>query len=406
MKKRFLLTIAILVFALGVSIFSSGRTEASGDVSFEMFDSCRNVTFKMTNNRNVAVEVKQIKYYNASKGKWKTENVANGNQRCEKGATCEIGGGYSGLNYQQGEDLADAEGDRLTKIVFVYEDVNSNTRRESQQFSPSDPVCRAEKVYGHGQGWTISGQSSSSQSPEGADGACKNVSFILRNNVANAIKVTEVKYFNKMSGKWKTEEVGGPNCSIMDTTCTIGGSDDLADANNDDITKIIFVYKKSHDSGWTWGNKVESKTFVPESPKCHEGKVYGHGQGWTIGNLYGPASSASSGTTNSTSTSGSTTSDTGSTGGSAPTGGRRKRKPNSTMSNTSGTVSQTGTLNPAARAEATPSATIVNPNARRRKTAPAATVQKTANTTVNNTSGSTSSDDSGSRKRKRKKPNQ
>lgn len=308
--KRTILTIAVVIITFGFGIFFiSNQAEANNEPIFEIgFDSCRNVTFKVTNNRNVAIEVKQIKYFNASKNKWKTENIANGNQRCERGSTCEIGGGSSGLNYQRGEDLADAEGDRLTKIVFVFEDVNSNTRHESQQFSPSDPICRVEKVYGHGQGWTISGTSdaNSQNSSNGLGDECKNVSFLVKNNTANyAIYITKVKYFNRNSGKWKTENVSQVRCD-WGMTCTIGGQDDLADAKDDDITKISFIYdyylnghiaKKSENK--------ESKIFNPSSPKCTEGKIYGTGQGWTIGNYSSspspnPATNSTSGGSTST----------------------------------------------------------------------------------------------------------
>lgn len=300
--KKLLLVVIVFITAL---ICQNNLVEANGNVDFKMFDSCRNVTFRVTNNRNVAIEVKQIKYYNASKGKWKTEDIGGDNARCERGASCTVGG--SMMNYN-GEDLADAEGDRLTKIVFVFEDVNSNTRYQSQEFSPSDPVCRVEKVYGHGQGWTLNGTSDagSQNSSNGLGDECKNVSFLVKNNTSEfAIYITKVKYFNRNSGKWKTENVSEVRCD-QGVTCTVGGQDDLADAKDDDITKISFIYnyylngyaaKKSQNK--------ESKVFNPSSPKCNEGKVFGTGQNWQIGNYNSvtptnPATTSTSGGSTST----------------------------------------------------------------------------------------------------------
>lgn len=282
MRKINLIFIAAILVLVGYNQL----IEAEGTVSFEMFDKCKNVTFRVTNNRNVAIEVKEIKYYNASKGKWKTEDITDASERCERGASCTIGG--NGLINWNGEDLADAEGDRLTKIVFVFKDVNSSTTHESQQFLPTDPVCRAEKVYGHGQGWTISGTSdaNSQNSSGGLGDECKNVSFLVKNNTNEyAIYITKVKYFNRNSGSWKTENVSEVRCD-KGVTCTVGGQDDLADAKDDDITKISFIYNYYLDNYKKSANK-ESQIFNPPSPKCTEGKIYGTGQGWTIGNFGG-----------------------------------------------------------------------------------------------------------------------
>lgn len=284
--KRVVLIFAFVVSGIGLYLHSY-QTVGATDVApiFEVvIDSCRNVTFKVTNDRNVAIEVKKIKYYNANKGKWKTEDVANQNARCERGAACTVGGSF--MNYQ-GEDLADSEGDRLTKIVFVYKDVNSNTMHESRQFEPTDPVCRVEKVYGHGQGWTISGTSDANDqnSSGGLGDACKNISFQVKNDHSGTIYLNKVKYFNRNSGKWKTEDVKEVTC-LFGTTCTVGGLDDLADAKDDDITKVTFFYStyelKKNPYARQRSESKESKVFTPASPKCTEGKIYGAGQGWTI----------------------------------------------------------------------------------------------------------------------------
>lgn len=108
-------------------------------------NTCRNVNFRVKNGKNVAIEIKKVKYYNASEARWETENVKNKSEYCGAGKTCEL----------ENEDLAGDENDRITKIIFIYEDVNSKVERESKLFEPKDPVCRADKIYGFGQGWTI-----------------------------------------------------------------------------------------------------------------------------------------------------------------------------------------------------------------------------------------------------------
>lgn len=284
--KRTGLIVVTMAIGIGVYLLTQNFTAASGmGVTFSQeFDSCRNVKFKVTNERNVAIEVKKIEYYNANKGKWKTEDVSGDDTRCERGASCTIGG--NAFSYM-GEDLADAEGDRLTKVVFYFKDINSNTTYKSQAFVPSDPVCRVEKVYGHGQGWTISGTSNANDqnSSGGLGDACKNISFQVKNDHSGTIYLNKVKYFNRNSGKWKTEDVKEVACDFG-TTCTVGGLDDLADAKDDDITKVTFFYStfetKSNPYARQRSESKESKVFTPASPKCTEGKIYGAGQGWTI----------------------------------------------------------------------------------------------------------------------------
>lgn len=286
MSRAMLSSFLRLIFVSSIVVVGADTAAAGeGVVSAVSRDACKNVKFRFTNQRNVAVEVTQVKYYNATKGKWKTEDIQNAGARCEKGSTCIIGGG-SLFNWN-GEDLADAEGDRLTKIVFVYKDVNSNTTHESPQFAPTDPVCRAEKEYGYKQGWTITGTSdaSSQTSPTLLGDECKNVSFNVRHNLSDPplgfIYIDKVKFYNRNSGKWRTENVKETRC-YREETCTVGGKDNLPDAKDDDITKIIFIYF-TRDGEYKKSADKESKVFVPSSPKCKEGKVYGTGQGWTIG---------------------------------------------------------------------------------------------------------------------------
>lgn len=267
----------VAILLIGIVLGDAGQTaaDASNAGRASIADSCRNVKFRVTNGRNISIDLKQVKYYNASEGRWQTEDIKNSDERCDKGGVCIL---------MQGEDLRDSEGDRLTKIIFVFKDVNSNKTQESEAFVPTDPVCRAEKEYGHGQNWTITGHSATSGSTgsesDGSGDTCENVSFLVRNNSGKSMWIDKVKYYNRNSGKWNTEDVADTLCMYSETlgACTIGGRDNLADANNDDITKIIFLYRLGYGEPLK-----ESQSFTPNSPKCVEGKIYGTGQGWTIG---------------------------------------------------------------------------------------------------------------------------
>lgn len=280
MKKSYwallVLTAVIVIFG-ATAMFGSVFTSVSGDNDY--FDSCRNVKFRVINQRGIAIRLKKIKYYNADEQKWYTEDIngIDAHQNCEPGDTCRV---------SLGEDLRDAESDHLSKIIFVYEEINNSTTRESPTFIPTSSVCKAEKEYGFGQGWTITGSSpappSNGHESDSISDACKNVSFVVANSSRSWIKIDKVKYYNSASGKWKTEDVQDEMCSnYAGYKCTVGGHDNLADANNDDITKIIFIYAKEKND-FNWEGHYESKQFVPESPKCREEKVYGLGQGWTI----------------------------------------------------------------------------------------------------------------------------
>jgi len=100
-----------------------------------------------------------------------------------------------------------------------------------------------------------------------------------------------VKYYNRNSAKWRTEDISNYVCQRapaknQTTQCTVGGKDDLADANNDDITQIKLIYYRieglTFPGGYQRSGEIESKIFTPKSPKCQEKKVYGTGQKWRI----------------------------------------------------------------------------------------------------------------------------
>lgn len=256
----------------------------SGD-SDALRGACKDVTFVVRNGRNVAIRIKKLKYFNRNENRWQTEDLQFGNvSLCEPGAMCSPGGA---------ENLRDSEGDDLTKFIFLYEDINDSTLRESATFVPNIPLCRSGKEYGEGPGWTIGGTSRtvSSGNSDGLGNACKNVSFVVHNALEFNIEIVKVKYYNRRSGKWRTEDVASTFCTWAahgPTKCTVGGKDNLADAHNDEITKIVFLYYRlrvpygTRVKGDRDGGEIESRIFVPESPRCLEKKIYGTGQGWKI----------------------------------------------------------------------------------------------------------------------------
>lgn len=153
--------ISTIAFVLFIAAFIFNLSFAA---NAQFGNTCKNVNFRVKNGKNVAIEIKKVKYYNASEGRWETENVKNKSEFCGIGQTCEL----------ENEDLAGDENDRLTKVIFIYEDVNSKVERESQVFEPKDSVCRADKIYGFGQGWTIGGNDSTGGSSNNAGGSSAN----------------------------------------------------------------------------------------------------------------------------------------------------------------------------------------------------------------------------------------
>ncbi len=244
-----------------------------------MFDSCRNVKFTVRNDRNGDIEIKRVSYYNANENRWQDEDVPN--TLIRRGQTSTFGR----------EDLRDSESDKITKIKFEYEDKNSRQTMTSQIFVPSNPECIADKNFGLGQGWAITGSSPVNEGDNGITGdKCKSVSFNYTNGRQGDIKVKSVKYFNRQSGKWNTDNLANEICPMGQKCVSDWGGGHIAkinleDANGDDITKVIFIYEyKANQRRSRWSGGIESKTFEPSQPKCQEGKVFGLGQNWTIGN--------------------------------------------------------------------------------------------------------------------------
>lgn len=251
-----------IIFAIAIITFIN--IAGSSNV---LADSCRNVSFTVKNERNGNIEIKKVTYFNQNENRWQDEDVPN--TEIPRGQSKKFGK----------EDLRDSEGDNITKIKFEYIDKNDGQRKVSQIFEPGTPRCTAERNYGT---YAITGSSTVQESDGLLSGdACKNVVFNYINGRNGEIKVKSVKYFNRDSGKWKTEDVANevtPQGAKGETN-----RDDLGDADGDDITKIIYIYEyKSNQIGANWSKPIESKTFEPTDPRCHEGKVYGNGQKWTI----------------------------------------------------------------------------------------------------------------------------
>lgn len=257
------------LFVLGVTLaalFVFGPTaKAENAVVFEYspFDTCRNISFRVSNARSRPILIVKVKYFNADKNKWQTEDVPN--------VTCPV----NQVCYFGSENLAGAENDRLTKIVVVFQDQDSNADQASPQFTVDSPVCRANKRYGDGQNWAIVGGATSGFGFEDASsGSCKNVSFRFKNNRARDIEIRKVKYYNRNENRWQTEDVPNTTCR-PGQTCNFG-REDLRDSAGDDITKLRFLFHDNHTR-----EDLESAEFNPSTPACTDEKIFGYGQAWT-----------------------------------------------------------------------------------------------------------------------------
>ncbi|MEQ1924456.1 MAG: hypothetical protein ABL952_18310, partial [Pyrinomonadaceae bacterium] len=218
----------------------------------------------------------------------------------------------------------------------IYKEVNSNIERESEQFEPTDPVCRAEKIFGYGQAWTLRLSESTATS---GSGSCENVRFKFTNGHSTDVRIENVQYF--MGGRWRTETISsnggvisdaaserrascgpGETCQTVDVQTVFddpnrnrpsnmfdlggavvaatnnsgvtnaGSGSNLGDADGADITQIKFGYKNRETQNLygvnqRWSAMKNSQIFRPTSPRCSDGRVYGEGQGWTLGGAGG-----------------------------------------------------------------------------------------------------------------------
>ncbi len=105
-------------------------------------------------------------------------------------------------------------------------------------------------------------------------GACKNVHFSFKNvhKDGRSIKVVKVKYYDKGDGKWRTEDVKDEECAI-NATCKTDG-DDLSNMENDDMTKLRFIYRAKEADG-DWSAEIEGGDKEPSDPRCTANRTYG-----------------------------------------------------------------------------------------------------------------------------------
>jgi hypothetical protein len=103
---------------------------------------CKSVRFSFTNKHvdKRSIKVVKVKYFDTYDNQWRTEEVSNID--CAFGKTCTT----------KGDDLTDVEGQKITKIRFIYKyeerDGQWSKEFEGGDKEPSDPICRADRTYG------------------------------------------------------------------------------------------------------------------------------------------------------------------------------------------------------------------------------------------------------------------
>lgn len=109
---------------------------AGGATAAHAGDACRNVRFQIANQKDHAITVVQVKYFNQANNRFQTEAIRN--VRCAAGATCTT----------KGDNLRDAEGEDLTRFVFVLKNEGGENRHETGIKVSGSPRCGADKTYG------------------------------------------------------------------------------------------------------------------------------------------------------------------------------------------------------------------------------------------------------------------
>jgi hypothetical protein len=123
-------------------------------------DACKNVKFKIVNQRPKTIRITKVQYHNADNNKTQSENI-NPNLECKAGMPCTT----------NGDDLRDSEGVNLTNFVFFFNDAAVNEiglpadtppKRnwsaldlKTQAKVPADKKCRAGRLYSGDPAWTI-----------------------------------------------------------------------------------------------------------------------------------------------------------------------------------------------------------------------------------------------------------
>lgn len=123
-------------------------------------DACKDVKFKIKNQRDKRIRITKVEYHNADNNKTQSEDI-NPNLICDPGSTCTT----------NGDNLRDSEGVNLTNFVFFFNDAATKvigldvdvghqrdwekTDRETQPKVPVNKKCRADMTYSGNPVWTI-----------------------------------------------------------------------------------------------------------------------------------------------------------------------------------------------------------------------------------------------------------
>ncbi len=99
-------------------------------------DACRNVRFQIVNQKDHPITVTKVKYFNQANNRFQTEGIRN--IQCAVGATC----------ITKGDNLRDAEGEDLTRFIFVLKNEGGENQHETGIKSSNNPKCGADKTYG------------------------------------------------------------------------------------------------------------------------------------------------------------------------------------------------------------------------------------------------------------------
>ncbi len=96
-----------------IAALEAEATEAAPQTQSLLGDACKNTDIYITNSRtrdgvNTAIEVRSIKFYNLTEGKWTSEDLVNGIMNF----------GTTLVWYD--EDLGDAEGDVISQFQVFY----------------------------------------------------------------------------------------------------------------------------------------------------------------------------------------------------------------------------------------------------------------------------------------------
>lgn len=140
-----------LVLAFGVVVLALASSSA-----VDAGDACKDVKFKIKNQRGTLIRITKIEYHNADNNKVQSEDI-NPNLECAGGATCTT----------NGDDLKDSEGVNLTNVVFFFDERSSEIALDvdkgpkwlpggkTQAKVPADKKCRAGRTYSGDPVWTI-----------------------------------------------------------------------------------------------------------------------------------------------------------------------------------------------------------------------------------------------------------